>query len=394
MIDPAIEKFIQENLHESLEKVIFKVRDQLAVDPDFVIAQINGRKKVQKKVPSWAVVQGLQFPSVLSFEQCSSESTARYKAALIQGQSMLDLTGGFGVDSFFLSKNFTQVDYVEKNEALLALVKENFECLKATNITLHLGDGIAFLDQQKEKVDWIYVDPSRRNVEKGKVFLMEDCEPDMVAHLALFLSKAHRLLIKFSPMLDLEEIIKKLPGVSKIIVLSVKNECKELLVQVDGVERSRRAIILEAVDIHMENQQAIFTSNAEERNNTKAIFGDPQTYIYEPNKAILKAGLQNHLAESLQLKKLAANSNFFSSDKLVNTFPGRIFLKKDKTKGKEKWLRKHLLDGKANVIARNYPLNAAQIYQRFKIVPGGTNYLLATTLENGEKIILVCERLK
>ena len=394
MIDQALEKFITENLQEPLEKIIFKVRSRFAVDPQFVVAQINGRKKVVKKIPSWAEVQGLQFPSVLSFEQCSSQSTAQYKARLIKGHSMIDLTGGFGVDSFFLAKNFAEVDYVEKNEELLALVNSNFKQLGATNITLHAGDGLAFLNQKKEKVDWIYVDPSRRNKEKGKVFLIEDCEPDIKSHLPLLLSKADQLLIKFSPMLDLEEILKKLPGVCRIIIVSLKNECKEVLVHIDGKARARQEIIIEAVDLNAEKETESFISNAQQKNNTPVVFGTPQTYIYEPNKSILKAGVQNHLAKNLNLKKMAANSNFFSSEELIATFPGRIFLKKETTKGKRKLIQKHLDGGKANVIARNYPLNAAQIYQQFKIIPGGGVYLLATTLEDGEKVVLVAERVK
>ncbi len=394
MIDQALEDFINKNLKESLEKIVFQVRNRFAVDPQFVVAQINGRNKVGKKIPAWAEVSGLQFPSVLSFEQCSSQSTAQYKANLIKGNSLIDLTGGFGVDSFFLSQNFTKVDYVEKNEALFALVKSNFKQLGSTNITLHHGDGLSFLHQQKAKVDWLYVDPSRRNKEKGKVFLIEDCEPDIKTHLPLLLAKADQLLIKFSPMLDLEEILKKLPGVARIIVLSLKNECKEVLVQVDGKARAREEITIAAVDLPATQAVTSFVANAQQKKTSSVDFGPPERYIYEPNKAILKAGLQNHLAQDLGLHKLAANSNFFSSNALVKQFPGRIFLKKETTKGKGKLIRKFLEDGKANVIARNYPLNAAQIYQQFKIIPGGRVYLLATTLAGGEKVILVGERVK
>lgn len=391
LLSKEIKDFIAQNLQESTDKLVLKIRQQLNIAPNLIINQINGQKKVAHKIPFWAE-KDIIFPSVVSFEQCSSEFTARYKSTLISGKKLVDLTGGFGVDTYFLSEKFEQVYYFERNEALLHIVEHNFKQLGVTNTRFTHGDGIELL-QDIPQVDWIYLDPSRRDAQNTKIFLIEDCAPDILQINDFLLTKAENLLIKLSPMLDLDQILLKVKGIQSITIVSVKNECKELLLHVASKAKDIANIPIICVNI-IENQISTFTSLAPNRKfHTNLQLSHPLAYIYEPNKSILKANTQNHLAQSLNIFKLHINSNFFTSDDEIPTFPGRIFKLKDTIKLKKKQINKHLDNGKANIIARNFPLKASQIYDKFKIKPGGNTYLLATKLQNNENVLMVCERM-
>jgi 16S rRNA G966 N2-methylase RsmD len=396
-ITKEIDDFIEEHKEESIDKLVLKIRNQFEGDPQFIINQINGRKKVAEKIPSWAKVKGLIFPSVTSFEQSSSELTSRYKASLVGGNTLLDLTGGFGVDTYFFSKRMNNVVYFEKDEALLEYTKHNFEVLKVQNIDLHLGDSTELIATFNEEIDWIYIDPSRRTSDNDKIVTMEDSIPNIIQLKDTLFRKASNILLKLSPMLDLNQIVKKLVDVEKILVVAVKNECKEILVHLKKKTTSAITLI-PIVGVNIKNREEIneFYSDFEQRKtvNNKVNIQSPGIFIYEPNKAILKAGVQNHLAGKMGIGKLSNNSNFFTADQQLENFPGRIFKKIDIIKPKKKLIRKFLDEGKANVIARNFPLKASQIYERYKIVPGGKNYFLATKLDNNDNVIIICNRIQ
>lgn len=390
---PEIEAFIQQNMEEHPDRIIYKLTPELEQYRDFILDQIHGRKRGSGKLPAWANIEGLLYPSRVSFEQCSSEQTAEFKASFMSGDYLIDMTGGFGVDTFFLSQNFTKIDYFDRNESLVKIVEHNFRLLGAPHINCLAEDSISFLQKTKAKADWIFIDPARRNERKAKVFLIEDCEPDLVEHLDLLLAKANKILIKFSPMLDLEEVVRKLKGVQKIYVVAVKNECKEVLVVIDGKERTMPEVLIESIALHRP-QTISFSSDFDQRKNATAIIGAIETYLYEPNKAILKSGTQNHLALQFKLNKLEQNSHFYTSKDYKADFPGRVFKVKAMTKAKPKLVKKYLADGKANIISRNHPLNGTQLYTRLKVVPGGAVYLVATKLADQGNTILVCERLQ
>jgi len=341
-------------------------------------------------------VSGLIYPNVISLEQCSSELTARYKASLMQGDYLIDVTGGFGVDTYFLAQNFKRADYFEQNDELFKVVQNNFHKLNTTHIQCYQGDGIALLKNTTEKADWIYIDPARRTAENAKTFLIEDCTPDIITINELLLEKAENILIKLSPMLDLEQVLTKLKGVQKIIIVSVKNECKELLVQLSAAPIEETHIPVVCVNILDAHTQELFESNIQKRKNEHVDIrlSAPLNFIYEPNKSILKGRVQDHLAESLGAYKLDINSNFFTSEALIEDYQGRVFKKIAIIKAKKKLISRYLDKGKANIIARNFPMKASQIYDKFKITPGGTTYLIATKLSDQSNVIIVCERLR
>ncbi len=392
-LSDEIQGFIEQNLNEPTDKLVLKIRQQLAIEPSFIINQINGRKKVSHKIPSWSDKE-LIFPSVVSFEQCSSEWTAKYKATLIAGKNLFDLTGGFGVDTYFLAEKFEQVHYFEQNEALLQVVQHNFKQLGVTNTVFQPGDGIELLENSHQNADWIYLDPARRDNQNSKVFLIEDCTPNILVINDYLLSKSQNILVKLSPMLDLDQILLKVKGIQSIYIVSIKNECKEILLHISKQHKELADIPINCINI-TKNKTDTFTALAPKRkiNHTEIQLSHPLAYIYEPNKSILKGNTQNYLAEKLNIYKLHINSNFFTSQEEITTFPGRIFKIIDIIKLKKKQINKHLDNGKANIIARNFPLKASQIYEKFKIIPGGNIYLLATKLQNNDNVLIVCTKL-
>jgi THUMP domain-like len=391
-LTPEIEDFIQKNQKAKTADLVFKIRKQFNIAPDFIINQINGRNKAPQKLPSWAKIEGLVYPSALSVEQCSSEITARFKASLLGGNQLLDLSGGFGVDTYFCSNQFKRVDYCERDADLFAVVSHNFKQLNATNIRLHLGDMFDFLNAFQGKADWIYLDPARRADGDIKVFSLEQCSPDITQMMPLLWTKTDNILLKLSPMLDLAEIGRKLANVQQIWVVSVKNECKEVLVHLSNNPDADSKI--HAVDLQEGENPSLFSATTLQKQGATIQLSPPQSYIYEPFKAILKADLQQLLAHQNGLSKLDYRSNFFTSEMLKADFMGRIFSLKSVIKPKKAQIKAHLANGKANVIARNFPLSAEQISAQFNIVPGGNVYLLATQLQQQEKVILVCERVK
>ena len=351
-------------------------------------------QKVGGKLPSWKD-KDLLFPTKVSLEQCSSEATARYKATIAQGNELIDGTGGFGTDTFFLSENFSSTKHFELNAELSEIVKYNFSILGRKNVEFHNANSIEFLKENELKVDWLYLDPARRDEAKKKVFLIQDCTPDVKEHLDLLLSRADNILVKLSPIMDIKAVANELRNVQQFWVIAVKNEVKELLFHIGQEDLVKEDIKITCVDLQNETLENTATFSGQLSEMTLyAPIGKPAQYLYEPGRAILKAGLQDKLALDFSLYKLEQNSNFYTSIDLKKDYPGRIFKIENQIKAKPKLIRKHLLNGKANVIARNFPMKASQIYEKFKIVPGGERYLIATSLMRGEKTIFVCDRLK
>lgn len=390
MLNQRIQELLAIHENDNVDKVILKYASDKDIDTAFLANQLIGRKKAVSKIPSW-VPHEVVFPKSLAMEQCSSEITAQYKASLMQGKRLADLTGGFGVDTYFLSRQFAAVDYFEQNKELSEIAAYNFKVLDAQHIKVHQQDSINTLSTTSDYYDWIFVDPARRDNQQNRVFLLEDCTPDIGAHYDLLLSKTDNLLVKLSPILDIRSIQSELPNIAHIWVVAVRNECKEILVHcpkkaVEGTPK------LTAVNITTSGEYEVY----ENKNTTTSHLSikSPQAYIYEPNKAILKANLQDELAKELNISKLAAYSNFFTTDQYIADYPGRIFEQKAIVNAKPKSIKKYLDKGKANVIARNYPLKASQIYSKFKITPGSDTYLLATTLSNDKKVIIIGKRIK
>ena len=387
-------EFIQNNKNKSLAAVALQLSGNKTINRQLVLNQINGLQKIGTKIPVWRDMDIL-FPAKVSLEQCSSEATARYKATIAQGDRLIDGTGGFGTDTFFLSENFKNADHFELNTELSKIVEHNFSVLGRNNVQFHSANSIDFLIKNEIKADWIYLDPARRDEAKKKVFLIEDCTPDIKKHLDLLLNRADNILVKLSPIMDIKAVAKQLGNVRQFWIIAVKNEVKELLFHIGQEAVTIDNIKLTCVDLQSETLENTISFDGKLSDMTLfAPIGKPSEYLYEPGRAVLKAGLQDKVALDFDLQKLEHNSNFYTSPDLKEDYPGRIFTIHNQIKAKPKIIKKHLSNGKANVIARNFPMKASQIYEKFRIVPGGDVYLIATSLEGGEKVVFVCGRIK
>ena len=278
-------------------------------EKEFEIAQIEARQKARTKLPSWGAEPRLIFPPAVSVEQSSSEATASYKAGIMRqtaSKTIVDGTGGMGIDSYYFSKYFESVTYIEQNEKLVERARHNFDILNTTNIECICDDSLAFLERLKAKVDWIYLDPARRTADQRRVVGLGDCEPDVTQHLALFLEKAHHILVKVSPLLDLTQTLLEVPQITTVHVVAVENECKELLLEI-GTNTSD--VVIKTINFKNDDSQQTFDFYRSEEPNAAVVFSTPLRYIYEPNAAILKAGAFKTVATKFQIAKIAPHSH-------------------------------------------------------------------------------------
>ena len=360
--------------------------------------QTAGKRIAQEKIPTWYACKEVLYPVRLSMEQCSSEETARYKAGLVQGESLVDLTGGLGVDCYFLSQSFEQTTYVEQQAELCLIAKHNFACLKS-NIEVVNACCQDYLPTM-EAVDVIFIDPARRDNKGGKVALLGDCTPNLLEIGDALLQKCKTLLVKLSPMIDIDSVLKVFPGTYEVHIVAVKNECKEVLVCVKGVgslgsSGTSTSSVTEGSDVRMvcanlpiEGQPFVFTRHGEATCEIR--YSHPLSYLYEPNAAILKAGAFKQIAAQFGLYKLHVNSHLYTSDCLIEDFPGRKFCIQRITKVQRKEIGNI---EKANLSIRNFPGSVADLRKKLKLKDGGDTYIFATTLHNNSKALIVCNKL-
>jgi hypothetical protein len=379
-----IQQFINENLTSHLTSLLLKGTSFSSVETKEIITQIEAKKRCEKKLPTWFNTEKIYYPNKLNIEQTSSEITANYKSNLIHGASIIDLTGGFGVDSFYFSKNFKTVVHCEMDGILSEIVKHNYTQLNVSNIDTLAIDGISYLETNKTVYDWIYLDPSRRHDSKGKVFFLSDCLPNVPKHIDLLFKHSNNILIKTSPLLDISLGINELKHVKTIHVVAVNNEVKELLWILEaGFEAE---ITVETVNIKKEvNEHFMFSFNKEKTSTSS--YQQPQTYLYEPNSAILKAGGFDAITQQLPVFKLHKHSHLYTSDRLLE-FPGRHFIIKKVVPYNKKELKK-LGITQANVTVRNFPETVDGLRKKFNIKDGGETYLFFSTDNENQKIVIV-----
>ena len=357
--------------------------------PDWDMAsiaqQVEGKKKAKGKIPSWFNTNNILYPVRLSMEQCSSEETAKYKAEITQGKRFIDLTGGFGVDSYFISKSFEKTIHCEKNKELQYIAQHNFKTLASGIISLH-QNGLKYLQTVQEKFDLIYIDPGRRNENNQKVFKLSHYTPNILEHIDLLFEKGSNILVKTAPFLDIKQVLNELPNVKEIHIVSLKNECKEVLYLLD--QKYKGEVQLHCINITQSKYSFLFSQE-----NEKAPLSDPLDYLYEANASILKAGAFNSVANDFKLRKLHPNSHLYTSNSLVEDFPGRTFKVDAVCKYNKKELLKHLSDKKANITRRNFPVSITEIRKKIGIREGGEHYLFATTLQNNQPKILLCSKI-
>lgn len=377
ILNEEVQAYINAHVNADVNKIALAKPLFKAISSTALAGQIAAKKKSYFKLPTWFNTDNIYYPALLSIEQCSSEPTAAYKAELAIGNSLIDLTSGFGVDSFFFSKKIDKVYSCEINEDLATISAHNAKILNAPNITVLATDGIAFLNETPDCFDTIYIDPARRN-QSNKVFKLKDCTPDVTAHLNLFLSKAKRIIVKTAPLLDISAGLLELKNVSEIHIISVKNECKELLWVIDRDFKGKTEIICSSLNA----QNKIFSFPIEDL-KIPAKIADQQAYqylLYEPDVSLLKSGAFNLISNRYDLQKLHSQSHLYYSNELKPDFLGRIFrieaqltlneLKKEK-------------DLKGNVVVRNFPERAENLVKKYKITPADHDFILFTQTNNG-----------
>lgn len=359
--------------------------------PD-IARQVEALRRIKTKIPAW-YREGLTLPSGVPLEQCSSEATARFKAGLFSGARALDLTGGLGVDTYFLAQSFEAVDYVEQQEALCAAARHNFEVLGQGNVRVHHSTAAAFLERAEASAyDLIYLDPARRGDRQQRVFRLEDCSPDVLGLRQALFRLSDKVLLKTAPLLDLQLAMAQLQQVARIWVLAVGDECKEVLYGLDKNAVFQESIPIEAVQIKKDGSATTFAFDFEAERAAAAPLSLPLQYLYEPHAAILKAGAFKSFAVRYGLSKLHPHSHLYTSDRWQPEVPGRGFEVKAVCKYDKKSVAAWVPEGSANIATRNFPESAETVRKKLGLKEGGAWYLFATTEQSGKKVVLVCQK--
>ncbi|MCW5519341.1 class I SAM-dependent methyltransferase [Aureitalea sp. L0-47] len=384
ILKPEVQQFIRE-FEGDITKLAFAGSPFAEISTQELLEQIDSREKIRNKLPVWYSTSNIYYPPKLNLEQTSSERTAKYKSELCDGSVMADITGGFGVDSYYFSERFKGVDHFEQQEKLSEIAKHNFRALGVENVHCHNEDGLKGL--RDKQYDLIYVDPSRRTNEKRKVFLLEDCTPNIISNIEYLLTHTKLLMVKTSPMLDISIGIKSLKKVKEIHVVALNNEVKELLwlLTSDDVVSPKVA----TVNLLAKNRETFdFVYGSQDESK----FGDPASFLYEPNSAILKSGGFSMISEVFGIEKLHKHSHLYTSNELID-FPGRRFRIKKIVPYNKKNIKTAIDFKKANVTVRNFPESVESLRKKWKINEGGDLYLFFTTGIDDRKIMLVCEKI-
>jgi hypothetical protein len=357
----------------------------------YIAGQVGFLQKIQKKVPSW-YRPGLRFPEAISMEQASSEATAQFKASLVRGGKMVDLTGGLGIDSSFFAKAFNSLTYVETQAELLEITRHNFGVLGIKNAVFIPGAAEDFLRNTPETFDLLYLDPSRRHGQKGKVFQLQDCSPNIVEIKQLALEKAPKILLKTAPLLDISLAARQLESVSAIWVVASGDECREVLYLLERSPTPFDQISVHAIEIQKDGAVRDFPFSYAEERQARVEYALPQQFLYEPNPAVLKAGAFRSFAQRFGLKKMQQHTHLYTSETLVTETPGRVFRIEAVCKYDKKAVQALIPSGKANVSTRNFPEHAEAVRKKLGLADGGDVYVFAFTDAEERKMIAVCRK--
>lgn len=385
LISPEVQKFIRDHEQHDPFALVLQAEKYPNLPIKEIAEQIRTRQKAKNKLPEWYRTEGIVFPPVLSLEQCSSEATARFKGKLLQGKHLADLTGGAGVDTYYLSHSFDKVDYIEKNEELAAVTQHNLQVLGADHITTYTTEAEHFLKDLSWPVDCIYLDPARRDKHAGRVFKLEDCAPDVSRLADSLLAKAHTVLIKTSPMLDIEAAIRALKYVFQVYVVAVSNECKEVLYLL----RKNPVQEPEIITVNLQgsgDQKLAFYRSVEVKANVS--YSQPLQYLYEPNAAILKAGAFKSVAQIYDLKKLHPHTHLYTSSQLITAFPGRVFSCEAVIAYSKKAVQRYIPERKANITVRNFPDPVNKARKKLGLAEGGDLYLFLSMIGEKPRVIV------
>ena len=388
LLHPDIQKYINSQIGVDVAKLALQKNPFPEVNWISILNQITAKTKAKEKLTTYFSTENIIYPSKISVEQTSSEKTALYKSKIVNGDTLIDLTGGFGVDCFYYSMRIKKVIHCEIDTELSAIVSHNFKQFGIENINCFAGDSFEILSNLNDKLDWIYIDPSRRNDQKGKVFMLKDCLPNVPELLSFYLSKADNILIKTAPILDISAGLSELTNVKCIHIIAVDNEVKELLWEINADFIGNPEI----KTINIVNEK--FETFNFEWNTTieSPLFELPKNYLYEPNSAIMKSGGFDEIGIQYSLSKLHSHSHLYTSDERID-FPGRIFDIKKVFPYSKQEMKNNLENTKANITTRNFPDSVEEIRKKWKIKDGGLNYCFFTTDLNNDKIVLLCNKL-
>ena len=389
MLSPETKEFIKEHKNEDPRALALQAKRYPAVDIREAVTQIEGWQAAKEKLPTWAETDGIIYPPRISMEQCSSEPTALYKAAIAKGDRLADLTGGFGIDCSYMSRGFREATYIERNAVLCDIARENFALLGLGNINIINGNSEEIL-HTLPKQDWIFIDPARRALDGRKVVALSDCEPDVTALESLLLEKADKVMVKCSPMLDITAATRQLSSIETVHIIAVNNECKELLF-ILGKDNGENTQI-KCGNIQKGNCNSFAFTLDEEANSTVTYCNSVGKYLYEPNAAIQKGCCHRTLSHKLQIDKLHPNSQLYTAERLIENFPGRKFIVERVTGFSKSETRELQALGKANITVRNFPESVQTLRKKLKLNEGGENYLFATTLSGERKVLIHCRK--
>lgn len=364
-------EFIKENMAADVNRLLLNPPALFKSNIKFLAEQIQSRQKAKGKLPSWGENYDLIMPPPLSIEQCSSEETADYKGGLVKGDVLVDLTGGMGVDCLALSRSFSRTIYVEQQLELCERFRQNSDVF-GCKIEVVNQSAEEFLKDLKEENVTFFIDPARRDPNAKRVFKFSECSPNVVELMPYFKKKALKVLIKASPLVDLKQGLSELQSVAEIHVVSVKNDCKEVLFLLD-FEREVQEPVIKTVNFSSERETFDFKLSAEE--SAGATLGDLDKYLLIPNASILKAGAFKKIGQVFGLKKLAANTHLYTSNSRVPKFPGRQF-EVIAEKVDKKILQVNGVEKQVNVITRNHPNSALEILKKYKLKEGGELYII------------------
>lgn len=380
-------EFIQTHIDKPIAEIALLLSKHPELDKNFILNQINGLQKARQKLPTFYKNETIVYPVGLSMEQCSSEQTAIFKSNLVKGKSIIDLTGGFGIDAYFFSKQFEQVNYVEQNIELFKIVQQNFKNLNA-NIHCFNSSCEDFLKNNAEKFDVAYIDPSRRD-ESKRVFKLDECTPNVIELLPQLHHTAKQILVKTAPLLDIKQTLKDINKVQKIWIVSVNNDCKEVLYLIGDEINNNPEII--TVNLTKTNDEIFSLIYSDEVNNV-VNYSTPLQYLYEPNASVLKAGGFKSVAVQFGLKKLAVNTHLYTSTLLLENFPGRTFKVGHQLDYNSKAIKQLGLT-KANITTRNFHDSVEQVKKKLKLTDGGDVYLFAVRDLNDKPLLVVTQKI-
>lgn len=389
LLSDTVQAYLRSHLDSSPSELALKKSPFATVSSSELAEQLDGMQRSKSKLPLWHQKSGIYYPRQVSMEQTSSERTAQYKKTLVKsGDRIVDITGGFGVDAFYLAQTARHVTYIEQSTELVTIVNHNMRVLGAQNTHCLAGDGISHVLQcDEDTYDTVYTDPSRR-VQGQKVVNLRDYEPDIVAFHTILLGKAKTLIIKAAPMLDIKSALSQLANVAEIHVLSVENECKELLfvLKRDYIDEPRIIANL----LSPMGRLNVFSFFLTEEEDAKPSFSLPKQYLYEPDAAIMKSGPYKLLSTHFGLDKIHANTHLYTSEKHIPQFPGRsLRIIKSIPYGQ---FKKEKVGHAGNVTVRNFPLKPDELRRKHRIAENKDQYLFFCTNIDNQLIVIFASK--